>query len=254
MRLRLLSYNVHKCAGTDGRTDVGRIADVIAHYAADVVCLQEVMWFEPWRDRRSQCEELFERLPHAHAAVALNARRRFGMYGNVTLSLLPIVEQDNLDLSLPLKRSRSALRTRLDAGGQSLDVHNIHLGLARFERRLQGEWLATSIDEEPRPADAVIVLGDTNDWRDVLFGDAFAPAGFGTHVPRRSARSHGTFPSWYPVAHLDRAFVRGGVHLLRVFPSRLALARTASDHLPLVIDVELPGSPPTGASLASGNR
>ena len=241
MRLRVVSYNVHKGVGTDGRTDIPRLADVLLHYEADVICLQEVMWYEPWRGKRSHAEQLGDLLPHEHVAVGLNCRRHFGIYGNVTFSARPFAAHANVDLTVPLKRPRSALFTRVAgaAGGPPLDVYNAHLGLARFERSLQSERLVAEVEETSPGRTPTIVLGDTNDWRDRLFGAVFRPAGFERHEPRRRGPTHGTFPSWYPVADLDKVFVRGDLRLVRVFPSRLALARVASDHLPVVADVEL---------------
>ena len=40
--VRLLTYNVHRCVGTDRRLDVGRVAEVIAAQSPDIVALQEV--------------------------------------------------------------------------------------------------------------------------------------------------------------------------------------------------------------------
>ena len=240
MRLRVVTYNVHKGVGTDGTLDLERIAAVIRHYDADVTVLQEVVFYEPWRGQRSQASVLHELVGRPHAAVGLNCRRHFGIYGNVTFSRWPITVHENVDLTVPLKRPRSALRTTVRvADGRELHVYNAHLRLVRIERRLQIERLVQEIDEqvEHRP---VIVLGDTNDWRDRLFPNVLKGAGFVRHRTRPRGPSHGSFPSWYPVADIDRVYARGDVRLVRVFPSRLALARVASDHLPVVAEIELP--------------
>jgi len=39
-RLRVASYNIHQCVGTDGRRDAGRVADVLRELDADVIGLQ----------------------------------------------------------------------------------------------------------------------------------------------------------------------------------------------------------------------
>ena len=39
--MRVATYNVHGCIGTDGRHDPDRVADVITELDADVVALQE---------------------------------------------------------------------------------------------------------------------------------------------------------------------------------------------------------------------
>ena len=40
--LRIMTYNVHRCVGADGRADPRRIADVIAACQPDMVALQEL--------------------------------------------------------------------------------------------------------------------------------------------------------------------------------------------------------------------
>ena len=39
---RILTYNVHRCVGTDRRLDVARVAEVIAAQSPDIVALQEL--------------------------------------------------------------------------------------------------------------------------------------------------------------------------------------------------------------------
>ena len=42
-RIRIATYNIHKCRGLDRRTDPERIADVIKELDADAVAIQEVL-------------------------------------------------------------------------------------------------------------------------------------------------------------------------------------------------------------------
>ena len=56
-RIRVVSYNIHRCVGMDGRQDPGRVAEVIRELDADIVGLQEVDskpgedgGFEPMRE------------------------------------------------------------------------------------------------------------------------------------------------------------------------------------------------------------
>ena len=42
MSLRLMTYNVHNCIGTDRQTDIERIAAIVRRQAPDVVAVQEV--------------------------------------------------------------------------------------------------------------------------------------------------------------------------------------------------------------------
>lgn len=237
MRLRCLTYNIHKGIGTDGARDLRRIANVLQHYEPDVVALQEIMWFRPRDGFPPQPAALAGELGMHTGAVGLNCRRRVGVYGNATLTNCELLDHANIDLTIPLKKSRSALYSLVRRDGVDLHVFNLHLGLARYERVAQARRLLAEIDDvAPAPA-PVVVLGDTNDWRDVVFPTVFAPAGFSCRGGAK--KTQGTFPSWYPVANLDRVFVRGDVRIHRAYASRLALARKASDHLPVIADLDV---------------
>ena len=39
--VRVATYNVHECVGTDGRQDPDRIASVVGELDADIIALQE---------------------------------------------------------------------------------------------------------------------------------------------------------------------------------------------------------------------
>jgi endonuclease/exonuclease/phosphatase family metal-dependent hydrolase len=45
--LRVATYNIHRCRGLDGRTNVARIADVIRSIEPDVIALQEAIGASP---------------------------------------------------------------------------------------------------------------------------------------------------------------------------------------------------------------
>ena len=47
---------------------------------------------------------------------------------------------------------------------------------------------------------------------------------------------HRTFPALFPMRPLDRIYYRGPLQVHHAFASRTALAREASDHLPLVVE------------------
>jgi endonuclease/exonuclease/phosphatase family metal-dependent hydrolase len=59
------------------------------------------------------------------------------------------------------------------------------------------------------------------------------PAGF--HGPRRAPR---TFPAWAPLRALDSLFVRGECELQSLTSARSKGSRTASDHVPLVAELQ----------------
>ncbi len=44
MKIKVLTYNIHKCVGgVDRRYDLGRIVEIINHHQPDIALLQEVV-------------------------------------------------------------------------------------------------------------------------------------------------------------------------------------------------------------------
>ena len=242
MKLRVLTYNVHKCiGGIDRRYDPERTAETIAHYAPDVALLQEVDHGVARSSYHRQVDLLGELLGFHHRAWFANVKvRGGGEYGNAILSRYPLVEARNVDLTVAPKKRRSvlhgAVRVRHDGVDRTVHVYNMHLGLAEYERRIQ---IQTFLDSHPfaglHEHTPVIVGGDLND----VWGRAarlLAPGGF-----RGWASRLRTFPAWAPLRGLDGIFVRGALDLLGVHRGEIELARRASDHRPLYADVVLHG-------------
>ena len=240
MRLRTLSYNIHKCiGGVDRRYDPDRIVEVIQNLDVDVAMLQEVDGGVARSNRDHQVELLAERLGLRYHTWFPNVDvRGGGQYGNAILSRYPIIESTNLDLSIRFKKRRSALhavlRVRHDDVDRTVHVYNMHLGLARYERRRQLRMFLDSHPFQNLHHDTPIVVGgDLNDVYGGL-GELLVPAGF-RGIERRPL----TFPAWGPMRALDAIFVRGAMDFLRLARCDSELARRASDHRPLVADVRL---------------
>jgi endonuclease/exonuclease/phosphatase family metal-dependent hydrolase len=133
-----------------------------------------------------------------------------------------------IDLSEPGLEPRGALAARLETPAGPLRVVATHLGLGRRERRRQAARLLEALG--PLDALPTVLLGDLNEWlpgvlRRRLRGLLPGPA------PR-------TFPTRRPVFALDRVFATPGCRVTDVRAHASPLARKASDHLPLVAEVE----------------
>jgi endonuclease/exonuclease/phosphatase family metal-dependent hydrolase len=244
MRFRILTYNIHKAIGIDRRFDPDRIIHIIKHHDADIVLLQEVDRGVPRSNHVDLASMIASAIHLEYRAVGMNVVMKKGRYGNATLSRFPIGRQRNINLTIGWRKRRGAQHTRIHVGqtdGSVLDVFNVHLGLSATERAHQIRTLlrATNIT---RPSDHTpcIVAGDTNDWRDVLRRHHFERAGFVSATNRRGGigRSIKTFPSFAPTGGLDKIYYRGNLRLVSVHRSRLALAKIASDHLPVMADFE----------------
>ena len=240
MKLRVLTWNIHKCiGGVDRRYQPRRIVETIAHYQPDIVLLQEVDKGVPRSNRDHQVDMRGELLGFAHRVWFPNgAVRGGGEYGNAILSRFPLDERRNIDLTVPPRKRRSVLhavaRIRDDGHERVVHVFNMHLGLSQYERKIQ---LDTFLDSHPfqglHKDTPVIVAGDLNDvWGNL--GRVLEPSGFSG--PARPPR---TFPAWGPLRALDSLYVRGRLALQHVARGEIDLAKRASDHRPLIADVEM---------------
>ncbi len=241
MLLRLVTYNIHKgIGGVDRLYRLHRVIEAIQHCAPDVVLMQEVDDNVPRSHHHRQVDVLGDALDLPHRAYQANVRLKKGHYGNAILSRFPLVDVQNLELTIPLKKRRRALvahcRVKSDQHTRTLLLFNVHLGLAGFERTIQLRRVLTSeVLTHTRQDTGVIVAGDYNDVWGSLGRRVLEPAGFKAACFRRR-----TFPAVLPMRPLDRVYYRGVLEADHSFASRTEMARQASDHLPLVVDFRIP--------------
>lgn len=245
-RLRVLSYNIHKAIGVDFKFRPERIIEILAHHNADIVLLQEVDRHAARSNRLDLASEIARSLVYPYRAVGMNVFRRFGKYGNATLSRFPIGRQRNIDLTVSWRKPRGAQHTRVHVPvgptAVDIDVFNVHLGLSASERSVQVQRLLESVDiKHLAPEQPAIIGGDMNDWRGLLRGRCFGPCGFqcATNYPGGRGGAIRTYPSYAPAGGLDKVFYRGALTPLNAQGSPLRLARLASDHLPIIVEFEV---------------
>ena len=237
--IKIATYNIHACVGVDRQYDPARIAAVLRSIDADIACLQEVAARRRSGRHADQWAYLAEAtgrqivtpgLAKGGGGAGIGERRP--RIGNAILTRFPVLAAATIDLSLPGLAPRSAVDADLLVGDRILRVVATHLGLAAFERRLQASRLLAALGAPPAAsrsgADAVLVMGDLNEWR----GRAGAIGAFDRRLGRSAAPR--TFPSWMPMLALDRIYVHGPAALRELGVDRSPLARLASDHLPLV--------------------
>ena len=226
------SYNIHKCVGTDRRFDPGRIIEVIAEIAPDVMALQEAD--RRFGDRAGLLDlaALRERTGLVPVPVA-NGHLGHGWHGNLVLVREGVVRKVR-QVTLPGLEPRGALLADIELETGGVRVIGMHLGLLRHSRLLQIESLVShAVEADDRP---VVLMGDMNEWRRRERGSAlsaftprFGPLGAG--VP--------SFPAYFPVLALDRILARPHGILGRVEAHDTPLARRASDHLPIKARIAL---------------
>jgi endonuclease/exonuclease/phosphatase family metal-dependent hydrolase len=246
-----MTYNIHRWAGSDGRIDVPRLAQVIEGTRADVVTLNEVI--HPVHTNGHVRETLAELAENLHMYYAFGASgwddqgtHWHGPVGNAILSRYPLTGVRNTLLAKPrATKQRSLLEARLAAGpAQGLTAFATHLDHAFEGTRLVQLQAAL---EHMRPYGAHFLAGDFNTpgfpgqrtrhvvvpilymMRRAGYRDAFHVAGKG--------RGH-TFPAANPLVRIDYVFVpqRWARGLSRVHAVGMTAARHASDHRPVVAE------------------
>lgn len=212
--LRIASYNVHGCVGTDGRKDAARIAAVIRELDCDTVGLQEVDY---------RLDYIAGRLD-MQVVPGLTLVRHDGPFGNALLTRRKVLDVRRLELGYGRREPRNALDVDLDVCGEKLRVIVTHLGLFAPERRWQVRKLIELVRETE---ERLVVLGDINEWFPFSRPLRWFNRLLGHSEVDRS------FPSRWPLLALDRVWVRPRPALLALKAHRSALATRASDHLPV---------------------
>jgi endonuclease/exonuclease/phosphatase family metal-dependent hydrolase len=237
--IRILTYNVHSCIGTDRKIDPGRIAAVIGEARADIVALQEIDVRRRRTggiDQASMIASLLKMEAHFNPAMTIAEEQ----YGDALITDLPTGAIKTGPLP-SLGEPRGALSVEVIVGNRKLHIVNTHLGLRGRDRIQQmtalmgpawlqrdGKDLVSTVlcgDFNAIPASATYRLV-TRTLKDVqLSGN------------RQSARP--TFPSRYPLIRLDHIFVSADLTVIDAAVPRNRLTSLASDHLPLVAEISL---------------
>ena len=214
--LRIASYNVHGCRGTDGRKDAARIAAVIEEMQVDTVGIQESDYRLDFIAGKTGMQPI----------PGLTLLRHDGPYGNALLTRRKVLAVRRHGFTYTGREPRNALDVDLEVGGETVRVIVTHLGLWPAERRFQVRKLLDLLRHTPI-CERVIVLGDINEWMPLGRPLRWLNGLFGHTIVERS------FPSRWPVFALDRVWVRPRKALLALKAHRSPLAVAASDHLPV---------------------
>lgn len=239
--VRVMTYNVHRCQGLDRAWSPERVAQVIAACHPDVVALQELDVRRARSGHIDQAETIARDLGmDVQFFPALRILEE--LYGDAILSRWParLVKAAALP-GLRGLEPRGALWSAIEVHGVELQVINTHLGLLGRERSRQvdallgPEWLGHADCREP-----MVLLGDFNaPPRSRAYRRITTRL---TDVQRAPGirRIGCTYPTRFPTLRLDHVFVSRSVEVLSVSTVRTPLARLASDHLPVVAELNLP--------------
>ncbi|MCE5186780.1 MAG: endonuclease/exonuclease/phosphatase family protein [Planctomycetaceae bacterium] len=241
--LRVMTYNVHGCLGMDGCLSPGRIARVISQYKPHIVALQELdVGSKPsgGQEQASLIARYLNMSHHFHPGLQVQEEP----FGNAVLSAVPLALYKTGPLMrhpmLSFLEPRGAIWVQAELNGRLIQVINTHLGLLRQERIMHAEellgpdWLSHPDCKPP-----IILCGAFN----ALPGSRVIELlqarlnSFRDSIPR--VRHRGTWFGRYPLMRLDHIFIGPGCRIIRIEVCDSYLARLASDHRPLLAEIEI---------------
>ena len=222
-------YNVHSGVGSDGRFAPDRALDVIRGLYADVVVLNEV---DSRRDlgRVGNMAEMFRGQLGGELIEGPTLREEGGDFGNAVLTLWPVVTTRLVDLRCCRREPRSAIDCLLRSPFGPVRLLATHLGLKAWERRSQMDRVQSLIEDLPETP--TILGGDLNEW------SPLAPAQRKLRRVLARCRRRRTFPARFPLFALDQVWCWPPKLVRDTRVVRTRAARQASDHLPLVAELD----------------
>ena len=223
--VRVMSYNMHGLAGPSGALEA-----TVRDAAPAVLVIQECL---RWTAPRSWWADLAGRFGMARMDGGLSAR------GNAVLTSGQVAVDRSWVVRYPWRLGgspRAAVFVRASYGGSRFVVAGTHLDTDPATRLREATAFKAALDEVPDP---VVVGIDVNEtpggaaWEVVAAGlvDAALPSGQGG-TP--------TYPTGAPQRRIDAVFVDPRVAVRGYAVPNTATTRAASDHFPVVVDVDLP--------------
>lgn len=220
--LRVVTYNVRSL-----RDDRDALVRVIRGLSADVVCMQEAPRRLRWRAR---CAALARDTGLLYVGGGGTAG------GSMMLASLRVDVRSTLEYRFsrtPGLHERGAVAAVVELGGAAAVVASVHLGLDSTERLRHRSELVGMVDRFG--GQVTVLAGDINErpdmpaWRAIA--DEFTDAGAADDTPTFSTRD--------PRRRIDGVFVRGPARVASYGVVDGADVQAASDHRPVVVDVEV---------------
>lgn len=209
------------------------------------MALQEVDVGRPQSEGLDQAHMIAHKLEmdyYFHAAWQVEEEK----YGNAVLSRFPMELVDVAQLPQSgdrMSEPRGVMRVELTVHGQLIRLVNTHLGLSSRERSLQvdellgGAWFADANEDKP-----LLLCGDLNMLPRSAAYRQIAGHLRDAQVAMDGHRPAATWSSAYPLGRVDHVFVSDHFDVVNVEIRRSQLARTASDHLPALVELSLRAS------------
>ncbi len=225
--VRIASYNIQKCVGMDMLRNPTRTMVAIRALRADIVVLQEA-------DKRlaPRPSALPPELARARGLEPVDfgpPQGSLGWHGNAMLIASTVTLRETACLDLPGIEPRGAIRADLDTPLGAIRVVGVHLGLLRRSRLAQLTEIHTHLQKlTPLPT---VIAGDFNEWGAMGKLSPALPGYDFVHTGQ-------TYPAARPTGSLDSFALTAEFNAVDSRVLKRVPARTASDHLPVWVDLQ----------------
>lgn len=239
--IRVMTYNVRRCTGLDGRVSPQRIAEIISANKPDLVALQEV---DVHRKRTHGIDqpELLAELTGMESVFFARLVEGDEQYGIAVLSRHPLtlIKAASLPTQYipPRKESTGGIWVRTQINGKAVHFiathfdHNPAERMTHIRALLGSEWLKNQKIEPP-----IILCGDLNTTRrSPIYSEVRAVLNDAQEVYGQYKK---TWPSFFPIARIDHIFLSKEVRVSEIRAPWSPQIALASDHLPLIADIDL---------------
>ncbi|MHA2427147.1 MAG: endonuclease/exonuclease/phosphatase family protein [Candidatus Hermodarchaeia archaeon] len=234
--LTVMTYNIHEAINVNNQLDLYGILVTIQQADPDVLVLQEVDTGVIMSGGTDQARWLAQ---HLNMYLAPVTSTDHIWQSDVILSKYPILDYASIVLQSP-SEDDTLLRADIEISGQEVSVYAVHFSaFSSADRRIQVDAALPWITSTPGlkiwagdfnvdaygsdPTDQGIYADITS-----LFNDSFTVA--------ISQTGDQTWPSTGPVERIDYVFVTPTITVL----SHAVPTSLASDHLPVVVQLQLP--------------
>lgn len=248
MKLKILSYNIHK--GYDWKMQNYFLQDMRAFInssQADIVFLQEVVGQNTLYKKKGLIDAQFEYLADSiwpHYSYAKNSLYDHGHHGNLILSRYPIESWENIDLTTSLLQKRGLLICKIQIPHphkKYIYAACVHLDLLHSGRKLQYQIIKNKLLSLFSATHDIplVVAGDFNDWNKKSIGVFEHELGMQEAYKVMRGNFAKTFPASFPLLSLDRIYLKNLTVLNSDILARPKHQNHFSDHLPIYCEVEI---------------
>lgn len=220
--IRIMTYNINGCRGSDGQPNPQRIADIIEDRVCDIVALQDV-------DATADADQL----NFLADSLGMRAYGHSRKNANAFLSYHPLSGVREFDLG----DGGVCQWADLDRDGKKIHIFNVCLAPGASARRQQiKRLLGPDLLSSRNISSPVLLLGD---FADSWFGAGNLTLRFMLQGARRPTFWGGTYPARFPLFNRDRAYVQGDLRVLDSQVIRTFRCRHAARHLPLILTIQM---------------